>query len=218
MAGRVASPGINHATIELRKSIISPYVLFKCVLSCGCRRGDGWLVKYWKWELVEGWYFSYQWRNNERDGVSNRQPHHCLLKRLFRRRWKKTSKLRAIGLCAGNSPVTGEFPAQMARKRFHSMTSSCWWIFCSCLIIMCWTYLSPHVRLLSWKYWGLKNVYHWSHNMFYYIVLKKQHTVYLDENSMAICPYVRVDDNKILLVQAMDYLRNNVKVLHQNRF
>ena len=27
---------------------------------------------------------------------------------------KKTSKLRATGLCAGNSPVAGEFPAQRA--------------------------------------------------------------------------------------------------------
>ena len=36
------------------------------------------------------------------------------LSRLFRRRSKKTSKLRVTGLCAGNSPVTGEFPAQMA--------------------------------------------------------------------------------------------------------
>ena len=26
---------------------------------------------------------------------------------------KKTSKLRVTGLCAGNSPVTGEVPAQM---------------------------------------------------------------------------------------------------------
>ena len=26
----------------------------------------------------------------------------------------KTSKFRVTGLCAGNSPVTGEFPAQMA--------------------------------------------------------------------------------------------------------
>ena len=26
----------------------------------------------------------------------------------------KTSKLRVIGLCAGNSPATGKFPAQMA--------------------------------------------------------------------------------------------------------
>ena len=33
---------------------------------------------------------------------------------LFRRRSKKTSKLGVTGLCAGNSPVTGEFPAQMA--------------------------------------------------------------------------------------------------------
>ena len=30
------------------------------------------------------------------------------------RRSKKTSKFRVTGLCAGNSPVTGEFPAQMA--------------------------------------------------------------------------------------------------------
>ena len=33
---------------------------------------------------------------------------------LFRRRSRKTSKLRVTGLCAGNSPGTGEFPAQMA--------------------------------------------------------------------------------------------------------
>ena len=30
---------------------------------------------------------------------------------------KKTSKLRVIGLCVGNSPVTGDFPAQMAITR-----------------------------------------------------------------------------------------------------
>ena len=42
------------------------------------------------------------------------QLHDCLLNRLFRRRSNKTSKLRVIGLCAGNSPVTSEFPAQMA--------------------------------------------------------------------------------------------------------
>ena len=57
---------------------------------------------------------SLQWRHNERDGVSNHQPHHCLLNRLFRAQIQETSKLRFTGLCAGNSPVTGEFPAQMA--------------------------------------------------------------------------------------------------------
>ena len=42
------------------------------------------------------------------------QPNDCLLNRLFRRRSKKTSKPRVTGLCAGNSPGTGEFPAQRA--------------------------------------------------------------------------------------------------------
>ena len=55
-----------------------------------------------------------QWRHNERDGVSNHQPHECLLSRVFRGRSKKTSKLRVTGLCEGNSPVTGEFPSQRA--------------------------------------------------------------------------------------------------------
>ena len=53
-------------------------------------------------------------RHNGRDGISNHQPHDCLLSRLSRPRSKKTSKLRVTGLCAGNSPATGEFPAQMA--------------------------------------------------------------------------------------------------------
>ena len=54
-----------------------------------------------------------QWHHNVCDNVSNHQPHHCLLNRLFRRRSKKTSKLRVTGLCAGTSPMTDKFPAQM---------------------------------------------------------------------------------------------------------
>ena len=55
-----------------------------------------------------------QWRHSGRYGVSNHQPYGCLLNRLFRRRSKKTSKLRVTGFCVGNSKVTGEFPIQMA--------------------------------------------------------------------------------------------------------
>ena len=70
-----------------------------------------------------------QWRHNGRDGVSNHQPHHCLLNRLLRRRSKKTSKLRVTGLCAGNSPVTGEFPVQMSSNAEnvanHIIISAC---------------------------------------------------------------------------------------------
>ena len=49
-------------------------------------------------------YAALLWRHNDHDGVSNHQSHGCLLNRLFRRRSKKTSKLRVTGICAGNSP------------------------------------------------------------------------------------------------------------------
>ena len=65
-----------------------------------------------------------QCRHNERDGVSNHKPYHYLLNRLFRRRSKKTSKLRVTGLCAGSSPLTGEFPTQSAS---YVENVSIWW-------------------------------------------------------------------------------------------
>ena len=67
-----------------------------------------------------------QWRHNERDGVSNHQIHDCLLKRLFRHRSKKTSKLRVTGLCEGKSPVTGEFPLQMASNTETYIATPIW--------------------------------------------------------------------------------------------
>ena len=65
-------------------------------------------VRDW-WRLV-----ALQWRHNEHDGVSNHRSHNCFLNLLFRRRSKKTSKLRVTGLGEGNSPVTGEFPTERA--------------------------------------------------------------------------------------------------------
>ena len=62
-----------------------------------------------------------RWSHNGRNGVSNHHPHDCLLNR---RKSKKTSKLRVTGLCAGNSPVTNEFPAQMAS---NPENVSIWW-------------------------------------------------------------------------------------------
>ena len=59
-------------------------------------------------------HLALQWRHNEHDDVTNHRRLHCLPNRLFRRRLKKTPKLRVNGLCEGNWPVTGEFPAQGA--------------------------------------------------------------------------------------------------------
>ena len=74
--------------------------------------------------MHERLFGSLRWRHNGHDGVSNHQHHHCLLNPLFRRRSKKTLKLRVTGLCVGNSPATSEFPAQMAS---NAENDSIWW-------------------------------------------------------------------------------------------
>ena len=81
-----------------------------------------------------------QWRQNEHDGVSNHQPHDCLLNLSFRHRSKKTSKIHVTGLCQGNSPVTGEFSAQRAS---NAENVSIWW--------------RQHEKL-TWKCQGLGNL------------------------------------------------------------
>ena len=65
-----------------------------------------------------------RWRHNDHAGVPNHQSCGCLLNRLFSRRSKKTSKPRVTGLWAGNSPGTGEFPAQRAS---YAENVSIWW-------------------------------------------------------------------------------------------
>ena len=67
-----------------------------------------------------------QWRHNERDGVSNPQPHDFFTQSFIQVRMKdeKTSKLRVIGFCEVNSPVTGEFPTQ---RTSNVEKVSIWW-------------------------------------------------------------------------------------------
>ena len=66
-----------------------------------------------------------RWRHNDRDGVWNHQPHDCLLNRLFRRKSKKTSKLRVTGLCAWNSPVTHKGPVTRKMFPFDDVIMAC---------------------------------------------------------------------------------------------
>ena len=70
--------------------------------------------------LSGAFVFALHWRHNDHDGVSNHQPHGCLLNRLFRRRSKKTSKLCVTGLCVGNSPgpVNSPHKGPVTRKMF----------------------------------------------------------------------------------------------------
>ena len=81
----------------------------------------------------ERWWCTFrslQWRHNECDGVPNHQPHDCLLNSLFKAQIKEHIKAPRYWPLCGNSPITGEFPAQRASNAdffFHLMTSSCSW-------------------------------------------------------------------------------------------
>ena len=68
--------------------------------------------------------FTIQWRNNERNGVSNHQRLARLLNGLFRRGSKNKLKLRVTSLCEGNPSVTGEFPSQRASNAGNLLM---WW-------------------------------------------------------------------------------------------
>ena len=85
-----------------------------------------------------------QWRHNERDDVLNHQPHHCLLNRLFRRRSKKISKLRVTGHCAGNSPITGEFPHKWPATRKMFLFDDA--IMKNCLLLFTLQLMLPGAR------------------------------------------------------------------------
>ena len=65
-----------------------------------------------------------EWRYNVCDSDSNHQPHDCLLKPFIQTQIKENIKFRVTGLCAGNSPVAGEFPAQRAS---NAENVSIWW-------------------------------------------------------------------------------------------
>ena len=92
-----------------------------------------------------------QWRHYGRDGVSNHQLQDCLLNRLFRRRSKKASKLRVTVLCAGNSPVTCEFPAQMAS---NAEKVSIWWLHHGFIVMVAvnWNTLLPVTMIRANRY------------------------------------------------------------------
>ena len=114
----------------------------------------GWVITFhsiiWIWLLnaspsIQCREKTILWRHNRRDGISNQQPHDCLLNRPFRRRSKKTSELRVTGHCGGNSPVTGEFPAQMASNAENVSIS--------------WRHHDIPIELIRWTSRSVASVY-----------------------------------------------------------
>ena len=93
----------------LRKKLITLYHNIVC-----------WSIKSnCTWVAPSMYNWSLQWRHNECDGISNHQPHDCLLNCISRCGSKKTSKLHVTGLSEGihwwpvNSPHNGPVTREM---------------------------------------------------------------------------------------------------------
>ena len=86
-----------------------------------------------------------QWCHNGGNSISNHQPHDCLLNGLFRRRSKKTWKLRVTGLCAGNSPHKWPVTRKMFPFDVVIMISyPFWFLHCFEILHRAWQYHCCH--------------------------------------------------------------------------
>ena len=74
-------------------------------------------LKFRYWWLIK-------WRHNGWDGVSNHQPHDCILNCFFQAQIKENIIAPRHWSRVGNLPVTGEFPAQ---KASNADDVSIWW-------------------------------------------------------------------------------------------
>ena len=111
------------------------------------------------------------WRHNDFGGVSNHQPRGCLLNCLFRRRWKKTSKLRVTGLCVGNSPgpVNSPHKGPVTRKMFPFDDVIMWKFPGPVITIPVWQLPSNRESVVmillglsedrTWKMWILQHIH-----------------------------------------------------------
>ena len=98
--------------------------------------------RLWNEFLMSPWYHqlefpTLQWRHNDHDGISNHQPHGCLLNRLQTQINENIKAPRHWPLC-GEFTGTGEFPAQRAS---YGENVSIWWRH----------HVLPQVNLLPWN-------------------------------------------------------------------
>ena len=106
------------------------------------------------------------WRHNGCDSVSNHQAHDCLPNRLFRRRSKKTSKLRVTGLWG---PVNSPHWWPVTRKMFPFDDVIMWFLF---------------IRVLHDSWVGIHLSVCFNENYFYYYYNKSTmgHKIPIDQS------------------------------------
>ena len=82
-----------------------------------------------------------RWRHNGHDGISNDQPHHCLLNRFFGAVQRKHQSSVSLALC-GNSPgpvnSPHKWPVMRKMVPFDDVIMACWLMVPSHSLNQCW--------------------------------------------------------------------------------
>ena len=108
-----------------------------------------------------------QWHHNGLDSVSNHQPHDCLLKRLFKRRSKKTSKVKKTSLVfvrgIHRRPMSSPHKGPVTRKMFPfddvimiTPTSLSYTYSVKCRVLSKLQPITSRLRLMNW--WQLCHI------------------------------------------------------------
>ena len=110
---------------------------------------------YTWWTCVDVFTYSYpnmltnpalRWRHNGRDSVLNHQPQPFIQTQI-------NENIKALCHCAGNSPATGEFPAQMAS---NAENVSIWWRHHGLINQKSWLRIVELLLRTEWSVWKEK--------------------------------------------------------------
>ena len=93
-----------------------------CLPACDCIICHSCVIPLQYW--IRNFSIALPWHHSERDSISNFRRLDYSLNRLFRSRWKKTSKLCVTGLRDRNPLVTDGFPSQTASNAENVFI---WW-------------------------------------------------------------------------------------------
>ena len=165
-------------------------------MGVGIDKFSCWDIEHYNINTTEVTMNTLRWRHNDHAGVSNHQPHGCLLNRLFGRRWKRTSKLHVTGLCAGNSPGPVNSPHKwpVTRKMFPFddviMNEYIWIVPCTWvlnnrelwMITLFWLIwqleIQFYIPLIKKTLWGLGSemVTNWETGVGAYLALSLKYT------------------------------------------
>ena len=160
-----------YADMWIHCSLLSWKLLIYCTRDVFCHCSQ--------YNLQETMIGTLEWRHDERDGVSNHQPHGCLHNHLFSRKSKKKSRLRVIVRRAGLLLSQQDFEWRWSVPLFQCLTvlEFSFILFDLCLLITFFNFIMNYVPIVTFwiftyhKIWILSIMFCfiWSYWIIYFL-------------------------------------------------